>query len=409
MGLGAMKLPLVAALGCLSILVLLPASARPQTDDSRSSFNRGVELQQKGDLAGARLAYEEALKLSPRRVDALSNLGLVYLNLENNEKAIECFDQALFIKPELLPVRMFLGLAYYRANQFEAAHREVAKVVEAQPHHPQALHLWGLCLLKLDKIQPGISALEAALQVNPNNTDAAYTLATAYVGNEEIEKAEALLEGPLRSNNSAEVHLVRGSILNANRNPQVAIQELIKAKQLNEKLPTLRTQLGYAYLLLGDHEQAIREFLVALAQNPDDFHANAYLGWLYLNEKRYQEATEKLTAALRQKPDNSGILYQLGQIHHASGQIENAAALLERVVKQQPNFVPAHVLLARVYMKLKRPADFAREQAIIRQLSEKEQERNLGSQESYGDREAPLPKFSEGPSSKPNPRGRVKK
>ncbi len=404
-----MKLPLVAVLGCLSILVLIPASARPQTDDSRVSFNRGVELQQKGDLAGARLAYEEALKLSPRRVDALSNLGLVYLNLGNNEKAIECFGQALFVKPELLSVRMFLGLAYYRANQFEAAHREVAKVVEAQPHHPQALHLLGLCLLKLDKIQPGISALEAALQVNPNNTDAAYTLATAYVGNEEIEKAEALLEGPLRSNNSAEVHLVRGSILNANRNPQVAIQELTKAKQLNEKLPTLRTQLAYAYLLLGEHEQAITEFLVALTQTPDDFHANAYLGWLYLEERRYQEASERLTAALRQKPDNSGILYQLGQIQHASGQIENAAALLERVVKNQPDFVPAHVLLARVYLKLKRPDDFARERAIIRQLNEKEQERNLGSQESYGDRKVTPPKFSEGPSSKPNPRGRVKK
>jgi len=404
-----MKLPLVAALGCLSILVLIPASARPQTDDSRASFNRGVELQQKGDLAGARLAYEEALKLSPRRVDALSNLGLVYLNLGNNDKAIECFGQALSIKPDLQPVRMFLGLAYYRANQFEAARRAVVTVVENQPRHPQALHLLGLCLLKLDQIQEGIAALEAALQANPSNADAAYTLATAYVGAGEIEKAEALLEGPLRSNNSAEVHLVRGSILNANRNGRAAIQELTKAKQLNEKLPTLQTQLGYAYLLLSEDEQAIAEFLAALAQNPDDFQANAYLGWLYIKEKQYPEATERLTAALRQKPDNSGILYQLGQIQHASGQIENAASLLERVVKQQPDFVPAHVLLARVYMKLKRPADFAREQAIIRQLSEKEQERNLGSQESYGDREAPLPKFSEVPSSKPNPRGRVQK
>jgi tetratricopeptide (TPR) repeat protein len=206
--------------------------------------------------------------------------------------------------------------------------------------------------LKLDQIQEGIAALEAALQANPNNADAAYTLATAYVGVGEIEKAEALLEGPLRSNNSAEVHLVRGSILNASRNGRAAIQELTKAKQLNEELPTLQTQLGYAYLLLAEHEQAIAKFLVALAQNPDDFQANAYLGWLYIKEKQYPEATERLTAALRQKPDNSGILYQLGQIQYASGQIENAAALLERVVKQQPDFVPAHVLLARIYIKL---------------------------------------------------------
>ena len=375
------------------LLALVPAPASAQVEQSRSHFNRGVELQRRGDLEGARLAYEEALKHEPRRVDALSNLGMVYLNLGENDKATEYFGQALSIKPDLPLVRMFLGLAHYRAGRFEAAHRELAIVVEDQPRHPQALHLLGLSLLRLDKIQEGITALEAVLQANPSNADAAYTLGTAYVGSGEIEKAEALLEGPLRSINSAEVHLVRGSILNANRNPRAAVQELTLAKQSNEKLPTLRTQLGYAYLLLAEHGNAATEFLAALAQNPDDFHANAYLGWLYLTERRYTEASERLTAALRQKPGNSEILYQLGQIHHAGGQIENAAALLERVIKQQPDFIPAHVLLARIYNKLKRPDDFDREQAIIRQLTEIEQERNLRSRESYGDREVALPRF----------------
>ena len=41
---------------------------------SEAQFARGVDLQQKGDLDGARQAYEAALKLIPRRIDALSNL-----------------------------------------------------------------------------------------------------------------------------------------------------------------------------------------------------------------------------------------------------------------------------------------------------------------------------------------------
>jgi hypothetical protein len=48
-----------------------------------------------------------------------------------------------------------------------------------------------------------------------------------------------------------------------------------------------------------------------------------------------------------------------------------------------------------------------REQTIIRQLTEKEQERNLGSQESYVEQENTLPKFTEGLSSKPNPMRKV--
>lgn len=380
----------------LSLLLPVLAQAAPQADESRIHFNRGVELQQKGDLEGARQAYEEALRLTPRRVDALANLGLVYLNLGRNEKAIEVLSRTLDLKPELTSVRMFLGLARFRAGQFEAAHQELVKVLEAQPAHPQAPHLLGLCLLKLDRIEEGIRALEAALQVNPTNADAAYTLATAYVGVGEIEKAESLLEWPLRQKTSAEAHLVRGSILNARKKGQAALEELTRAKQLNEKLPTLQTQLGYAYLLLLEYEKATQEFLLALKQDQNDYHANAYLGWLHIQEKRYPEAAERLLMALRQKPDNATILYQLGQIQQLNGQVETAATTLERAVELRPELIPAHVLLARVYSKLKRTDDFAREQSIIRQLTEKEQERNLGTQESYVEQENTLPKFIEG-------------
>jgi tetratricopeptide (TPR) repeat protein len=256
-------------------------------------------------------------------------------------------------------------------------------------------------------MEEGIRALEAALQANPTNADAAYTLATAYVGNGEIEQAEALLAGPLRQKTSAEAHLIRGSILNARKKANAALEELTKAKQLNDKLPTLQTQLGYAYLLLVEYEKAAHEFLVALKQDPNDYHANAYLGWLHIQEKRYAEATERLQVALRQKPDNATILYQLGQIHHSNGQVEKAASMLERAVQLRPDFIPAHVLLAKAYSKLKRTEAFAREQTLIRQLTEREQERNLGTQESYVEQENTLPRFIEGLSVKPTPTKKV--
>lgn len=392
-------------LAAMILLVLLPGSAQAaeQADASRTHFNRGVELQQKGELEGARQAYEEALKLSPRRVDALANLGLVYLNLGRNDEAIEVLSRALDLKPELTSVRLFLGLARFRADQYEAAHQELVRVLESQPGHPQALHLLGLCRLKLDLIEEGILALEAALQVNANNMEAAYTLATAYVGFGEIDKAESLLEGPLRGRTGAEVHLVRGSILNARKKAQAALDELTRARRLNEKLPTLQTQIGYAYLLLVEYEKAAGEFQAALRQNPNDYHANAYLGWLRIQEKRYTEAADCLLNALRLKPDNATILYQLGQIQQINGQVEKALSTLERAVELRPEFIPAHVLLARVYSKLKRTGDFARQQTIIRQLTEKEQRENLGTQESYVEQENSLPRFIEGLSVRPAP------
>lgn len=384
-----------AATAWLWLMVFVPARASGQADESRGHFNRGVELQRKGDLERARLAYEEALKLSPKRVDALSNLGLVYLNLGAHEKAIERLSQALAIQSDLHMVRLALAFAHFRTGQFGAAEREAARVVAAQPGNPKALHLLGLSLLKLDRILEGATALEAALQADPKNSGAAHTLATAYVRLGDVAKAEALLDGPLASNGDAEVHLVRGTILNAKGEYRAALQELSRASELNDSLPMLHTQLGYALMFLSEPERAMTEFLTALAQNPQDVEANGYLAWLYLRDKRHQEASGRLQAALRQKPDSSALLYMIAQVYRADGENEKAAEVLERVVQQRPDFIPAHVLLATTYSKLKRSEDYARERGIIRQLTQSEQERNSGSEAGDGDRDLALPTLSE--------------
>ena len=386
------RVPATTAL--LWLMVFVPATVSAQADESRGHFNRGVELQRKGDLEQARLAYEEALKLSPTRVDALSNLGLVYLNLGAHDKAIERLSQALAIKSDLHMVRLALAFAHFRTGQFGAAEREVARVVAADPGNPKALHLLGLSLLKLDRIREGVTALEAALQADPKNAEAAQTLATAYIRLGEIGRAEALLDGPLASGGGAEIHLVRGRILNAKGEYRAALEELNKARELNDRLPMLHTQLGYALMFLSEPEQAMSEFLAALAQNPDDFEANGYLGWLYLREKRHEEASGRLQAALRQKPDSSALLYMIAQVYRADGENEKAADVLERVVKQRPDFLPAHVLLATTYSRLKRSEDYAREHAVIRQLTKDEQERNLGSATADEARELTLPSLA---------------
>lgn len=384
-----------AATAWLWLMVFVPARATAQADESRAHFNRGVELQRKGDLERARLAYEEALKLSPKRVDALSNLGLVYLNLGAHEKAIERLSQALAIEPDLHMVRLALAFAHFLTGQFGAAEREVARVVAAEPGNPKALHLLGLSLLKLDRTPEGVAALEAALQADPKNSGAAQTMATAYVRLGEIAKAEALLDGPLASSSGAENHLVRGTILNAKGEYRAALQELSQARELNDRLPMVHTQLGYALMSLSEPERAKNEFLAALAQNPDDLEANAYLGWLYLRDKRHQEASGRLQAALRQKPDSSALLYMIAQVYRADGENEKAAEALQRVVEQRPDFMPAHVLLATTYSRLKRSEDYAREQAIIRELTRREQERNLASEPGDVNGELTLPTLSE--------------
>jgi Tfp pilus assembly protein PilF len=57
-----------------------------------------------------------------------------------------------------------------------------------------------------------------------------------------------------------------------------------------------------------------------------------------------------------------------------------AVELLEKVTKVMPDYSPAHVLLARLYFKLKRIDDAKREQAIVERLAVEQQKRQPGAE-----------------------------
>jgi len=174
--------------------------------------------------------------------------------------------------------------------------------------------------------------------------------------------------------------LILGAIQTARRDYSQAIDELQKALRLNAKLPTAHERLGRAYLALAEYQRAAEEFRAELEVNPLDFYANTSLGFLLLKEKHYDEALERLAVARAQNPGHPGPLFLIGQIHQEHGETAKAAELLEQVVILQPDYTPAHVLLARAYAKLRRKEDFRREQALIKRLNEQEQARNLRSE-----------------------------
>ena len=357
-------------------------------------FARGVALHQQGDLKGARQAYLDALKLSPKRVDANANLGQVYAELGDYASATKHYQQALAINPKLTAVRHQLAIAYFQAQKLDLAERELDQVMAAQPENLRARQLLAVARLKLNKTTQGISDLEAVLMAQPANLEAAYTLASACIKNGRIERARSLLEGPLGNVSTAESYLVRGSFYSAAEDYSRAVDEFSKAKRLNPQLKTLHSELGYAWLLKGEKEKALLCFLDELSVNSEDFNANAFAGWLLRESGQLPQAQARLKKAQTIKPDDPGVLFQMAQLAKSRDAHAEAAVLLERVVTQKPNFTQGHVLLAQTYYRLKRASDAERERAIIERLNLEEQQKQTTAPERL-ERESGFTPFSQ--------------
>ena len=106
-------------LACLVLVlsfVMAPIQDGATVRQSENDFARGVALQQKGDLEGAREAYEASLRTVPNRVDALSNLGVIFARLGQYGEAIKRYSQALAVDARQPDIRLNLALAYYKTK-----------------------------------------------------------------------------------------------------------------------------------------------------------------------------------------------------------------------------------------------------------------------------------------------------
>ena len=361
----------------LFAVILLGAvqSASPQT--GADIFARGVQLQQQGDLEGARKSYEQALELAPGRIDITSNLALVFMKLGEPHKAIPGLEKALAAAPQHTGLPFFLGLAYFQAARVSEAESLLAGVVASQPANTKARHLYGLSLLKLNKLDDGIAALEKVIMADRSNRSAAYTLGSAYIKVGQIDQADQLIEQVLSADESPQARLISGSVQLAKKDYQGALETLRRAEKGNTKLPTLHPQLGVALLHVGYSDRAKAEFESELAISPADYNANAFLGWLYHQDGSLDQAASLLQKAYELNQADLGVQYLMAQVHQSRRQWEPASKLLEQVVAKQPEFIPAHVMLARIYAKLNRPEDFRREQRVIKELNAKQQEKDL--------------------------------
>ncbi len=357
------------------MLLLLLATGRSQAPlgESDDHFGRAVQLQQAGDLPRAAREYEAALKLAPRRIDALSNLGLVYGGLRQYDRAVESFQKALEIAPKQPNVLFNLGLTYLQAGKHENARAALSSLLELQGSNYTARHYLGVALLKLGRIPEGIAELETVTAAHPEDLDAAYTLASAYITSRQLDKARQLIVRVIGSHDTAEAHLIAGSYYMAAQDFRQAVVELRRAQELNAALPELGSSLGGAYAMTGSRDMATELFESYLQKNPSDFNTLAFLGWLYLESDRIDDAEKKLKKAHQIRTDDLEVMFQLARVARAKERFDEALGLLEQIVAAKPDHTRAHVLLAQTYFRLKRTADGNREREIVRRLNQQEQ------------------------------------
>ena len=355
-------------------------STAPQKDAvtrSDEAFAKGVALHQAGDIIGAIDAYDQALKLTPWRLDARSNLGAALVRLGRFEDAVEHYRKALETDPGQVAIRFNLGLALYKTGLAEAAAAEFQQVLDRDPSQRSALLLLADCQLQLGN---DARVVELLAPLEPELGDDrlyAYLLGHALLRRNEVQRGQAVIDRLFRGGESAEGHLLLGVQHMGRTDSREAVPELQRAAELNPDLPTVHSLLGVALMNAGDRPAAMTAFRRELKTNPNDFQANLRLGLLLRDENRLDEASDYLARAARLRPRDPDVMYAMARIQLGREDLDAAQKTLEELTASAPEFEGGHVLLATVYYRRGRKDDGDRERAVVERLKAERKQKEL--------------------------------
>ncbi|MCX5875072.1 MAG: tetratricopeptide repeat protein [Deltaproteobacteria bacterium] len=117
------------------------------------------------------LQLELEVQKNPANVEAWTNLGHLYFDSDQADKAITAYNKSLALAPNNADVLTDLGVMYRQAGNPQQAVASFDKAIQANAKHETARFNKGIVLLYDLKDQPGgIAAWQGLVSINPMAT-----------------------------------------------------------------------------------------------------------------------------------------------------------------------------------------------------------------------------------------------
>jgi tetratricopeptide (TPR) repeat protein len=172
----------------------------PRSNDAKYLLAQGNTAAAQGDFAEAITIYRDLIRLDPRHVGALNNLGATFFKLGRLEEAESCFRQLIRVDPGSADGHSNLGTTFLATGQYAEAESFLRRALKLNPRHVGARTTLGLVLAYLSRLREAKSHFEKAIKYEPRNEDALVGMSLIAQTEGDFDQAAALLSRALRIN-----------------------------------------------------------------------------------------------------------------------------------------------------------------------------------------------------------------
>ena len=203
-------------------------------DDPEAHYNLGTLELRRNNLQDARQYLEQAVKLRPNYPEAWNNLGMLAAQKGQTEQAINNFQQSLLQRPDYATALLNLGNLYRqrRRRDFVEAQKLLSHALEIQPDDPEANYSLGMFYAQQEKLTDALNYLERAVSLRPDYPDALNNLGVIFVREQRYPEAEDKFKNCIRvaqNFDQAYLNLARlYALLQDNEKAKATLQELLR-------------------------------------------------------------------------------------------------------------------------------------------------------------------------------------
>ncbi len=285
----------------------MPDASEISLSDERLA--QATELHQSGELDRARSIYHDFLTEQPEHPEALHLLGVIALQQQHAQHAIDLMDRAIALAPERSDFVSNRGLAWQALGQHQHALRDFARAAALDPASASAHYNLGTAQQYLQQYALALQSYDRALALAPEFADA---WVNSGVVHQELGQWHQALERYAHALRAAPDHA------NAYSNQAVALQAL------------------------GQHLAALASCERAVALQPHAAQHHYNLANVLRELERFEDAIAAYDRAIALQPQYVQALSNRGVALQKRGDVQAAIASYDRAIDLDANAAHPH-------------------------------------------------------------------
>lgn len=312
------------------------------------------------DLIGEDKIDEAAKLLEKSRGEAVSAtydfmLGNIYLQQEKLEDAVAAYEVAVEKYPKFRRAHRNLGLIYVQSGEFDKAVPALSKAVELGDTESLTYGLLGFAYSSVDNSLAAESAYRQAVLLDPATMDWKMGLARSLFKQQRYPEAVALCTSLIDSDpDNADLWLLQANAYVGLKQPLKAAENYEMVDQLGKSTVDSLNMLGDIYVNDGLYEMAANAYIRAMDQNPDRNAERPIRACKVLVTRGALAETKTLIQHIKDlhgahlgQVDQKDLLKLEARIAVAEGQAEEEVRVLEEIVELDPLDGEALILLGQ--------------------------------------------------------------